>query len=46
MSDMFFQELIHGAPIKRPVASTAYVTAHYMEKQEDGSEKELIFHRK
>ncbi|XP_065059066.1 structural maintenance of chromosomes protein 1A-like [Rhopilema esculentum] len=40
------KELIHGAPIKRPVASTAYVTAHYMEEQDDGQEKEIIFHRK
>lgn len=33
---MFFKDLIHGAPIGKPVASTGMVTAVYAE--EDGTE--------
>eukprot|EP00112_Aurelia_sp_Birch-Aquarium-sp1_P012291 Seg2586.6 transcript_id=Seg2586.6/GoldUCD/mRNA.D3Y31 product="Structural maintenance of chromosomes protein 1A" protein_id=Seg2586.6/GoldUCD/D3Y31 len=40
------KELIHGAPIRKPVASTAYVIAFYVEKQKDGQEKEISFQRK
>jgi len=40
------KELIHGAPINQPVATTATVSAFYEETNDKGDAKELIFTRK
>lgn len=40
------KELIHGAPINKPVATTAQVAAYYIEKTAKGKETEIVFTRK
>lgn len=40
------KDLIHGAPVNKPVASTASVAAFYIDKNEQGEEVETIFQRK
>ncbi|XP_065668984.1 structural maintenance of chromosomes protein 1A isoform X2 [Hydra vulgaris] len=40
------KELIHGAPIKQPVATTAQVSAHYIDYNKDGEKQETVFCRK
>jgi len=40
------KDLIHGAPINRPVATTALVAAYYVEENSKGKKTETIFSRK
>eukprot|EP00794_Sanderia_malayensis_P007356 gene7356-8176_t len=40
------KELIHGAPMKKPVAASAYVSAVYVEEGDNGEKSETSFFRK